>query len=76
VATTSFQGEGLVVSTDSSRPSIEIDHKEIKDLMPPMTMEFYVSDKSLLDGVKAGDHIEFTIENGVGGLKITAIKRL
>ena len=44
--------------------------------MPAMTMEFYVKDKSLLQGLKAEDKVNFTIENGVGGLKITAITKL
>jgi len=76
VQTTTYQGVGMVKATDVKRPSIEIDHQEIKGLMPAMTMEFYVKDKSLLEGCKAGDRIEFTIENGVGGVKITAIRRL
>ena len=76
VATTSYQGDGRVRSTNAKLPSIEIDHQEIKGLMPAMTMEFFVKDKSLLDGLKAGDHIEFTIDNGVGGLVITKIKKL
>jgi len=76
VATTVYQGEGVVKGLDVKRPSIEIDHQEIKGLMPAMTMEFYVKDKSLLAGLKPGDHIQFTLENGVGGLKITSIKRL
>jgi Cu/Ag efflux protein CusF len=76
VQTTTYNGVGIVKATDLKRPSIEIDHQEIKGLMPAMTMEFYVTDKSLLQGIKRGDHIEFTIENGVGGEKITSVKRL
>lgn len=76
VQTTNYQGDGVVKRTDAKRPSIEIDHGEIKGLMPAMTMEFYVRDKSLLEGLKPGDHIQFTLENGVGGLKITSITRL
>lgn len=76
VATTTYQGEGRVISTNPKNPSIEIDHQEIKDLMPAMTMDFYVKEKSMLDGLKPGDHIQFTLENGVGGIKITAITRL
>ena len=41
-----------------------------------MTMEFHVQDRSLLQGLAAGDHIEFNIESGVGGLKITAIRKI
>ena len=76
VQTTTYQGVGVVKATDVKRPSIEIDHQEIKGLMPAMTMEFYVKDKSLLDGLKPGDRIEFTIENGVGGIKITSIRKV
>ena len=76
VATTTYQGEGRVISSNPKLPSIEIDHQEIKGLMPAMTMDFYVTDKSLLDGIKAGDHIDFTIQNGVGGVVITRIRKL
>ena len=73
MATTTYEGEGQVISLSLKRPSIEIDHQEIRNLMPAMTMEFYVKDKSLLDGLKAGDQIQFSIDNGVGGLVITKI---
>jgi Cu/Ag efflux protein CusF len=76
VQTKTYHGVGVVKSIDLKRPSIEIDHQEIVGLMEAMTMEFYVKDQSLLAGLSPGDHIEFTIENGVGGIKITAIHRL
>lgn len=75
VETRTYHGVGVVKRLDPKRPSIEIDHEEIKGLMPAMTMEFYVKDKSLLDGLKPGDRITFTIEDGVGGVKITEIKK-
>ena len=76
VQTTTYQGVGVVKSVNPKLPSIEIDHEEIKGLMEGMTMEFHVRDKSLLQGLAAGDHIEFNIESGVGGLKITAIRKI
>ena len=76
VQTTTYHGVGVVKHTDAKRPSVEIDHQEIEGLMPAMTMEFYVKDQSLLDGLKPGDRINFTIENGVGGIRITEIRRL
>ena len=76
VQTTVYHGKGLVKSINSQRPSIEVDHEDIPGLMPAMTMEFYVKDKTLLQGLKADERIEFTIENGVGGLKITEIKKI
>ncbi len=76
VETTSYHGVGVVKSTNTQRPSIEIDHKDIKGLMPAMTMEFFVKDRSLLENITSGDWIEFTIENSVGGLKIIEVKKL
>jgi len=75
VQTTTYQGKGTVTAINPRLASIEIDHEEIKGLMPAMKMEFYVKDKSLLNGIAVGDQIDFTIENGVGGLKIVAIRK-
>jgi len=73
VETKTYYGVGVVKSLNPKQPSIEIDHEAIKDLMPAMQMAFYVKDKSLLKNLKTGDRVEFTLENGVGGLKITEI---
>jgi len=76
VQTTTYQATGVVKSLNTSVPSIEIEHGDIPGLMPAMKMDFHVKDKSLLNGLAADDRIQFTIENGVGGLKITEIKKL
>jgi len=76
VQTTTYHGVGIVKSTNVKLPSIEIQHQDIPGLMPAMTMEFYVKDKSLLDGVKAGDRIDFVLENGVAGLRVVGINKL
>jgi len=54
---------------------IEIDHEDIKGLMPAMQMPFHVKDKGLLEGIKRGDRIEFTVENGVSGMLVTAVRK-
>lgn len=38
-----------------------MDHEEIVGVMPPMRMEFYVSDKKMLDGLEVGDDVDFTM---------------
>ncbi len=76
VQTSTYQGTGVVKSLNPSLPSIEIEHGDIQGLMPAMKMDFHVQDRSLLNGLAVDDRIQFTIENGVGGLKITAIKKL
>ena len=70
-----YQGVGIVKAINTKQLAIEIAHEDIKDLMPAMQMSFYVKDKSLLEGLKPGDQVEFTMENGVGGLKITEMKK-
>ena len=75
VQTTTYQAVGVVKGLRPETPAIDIDHEDIKDLMPAMEMEFHISDKKLLDGLIIGDRIDFTIEHGVGGLRVTAIKK-
>lgn len=36
-----------------------MDHEEIVGVMPPMLMEFYVTDKAMLKGLAVGDNVEF-----------------
>lgn len=76
VETRTYQAVGTVKGLDQKLPSIEIDHEEIKGLMPAMQMWFHVKDTSLIEGVTAGDRVEFSVESGVGGLKIVAIKKI
>ena len=50
-----YKGKGKVTKINSQAPSVELDHEDIPGLMPAMLMEFYVTDKSLLDNIKVGD---------------------
>jgi len=75
VQTTSYSGMGIVTNLDPKTPMIEIDHDDIKGLMPAMQMPFHLKDKSLLDGIKVGDRVEFTVENGISGMQVTAIRK-
>jgi Cu/Ag efflux protein CusF len=72
----SYPGVGTITHFDSKMLMIEIDHEDIKGLMPAMQMQFHLKDKRLLEGLKVGDRIEFTVENGVGGMQVTAIRKL
>lgn len=75
VQTNSYQGVGTVKSLNPKLPAIEIDHEEIVGLMPAMQMEFPVTEASLLNGIAVNDRIDFTIVDGTGEMKITAIKK-
>src|SRR5215471_3563300 len=70
-----YPGTGVVVQINHQEGWIEINHEEIKDLMPAMQMEFWVRDKSLLDQVKAGDRVDFAVLETTGGEYLTELKR-
>ncbi|HEY6806696.1 MAG TPA: copper-binding protein [Pyrinomonadaceae bacterium] len=76
VQTRTYMAVGTIKAIDPTTPSIEINHEDIKGLMPAMQMQFHVKDKTLLDGLATEDRVSFTIESGVGGLKIVAIHKL
>src|SRR5262245_1730688 len=75
VQTNSYQGVGVVKSINPKEPAIEIDHGDIEGLMPAMQMEFPVTDAAMLNGIAVNDHIDFTIVNNAGEMKVTAIKK-
>jgi Cu/Ag efflux protein CusF len=77
----SFHGTGIVTKVvrenpyDKSLASVELNHGEIVGLMPAMLMEFYVKHVSLLDGLKVGDVVDFTIEEKGSSEIISEIKK-
>jgi len=56
-----YPGKGIVTKINLELGSVGLDHEEIKGVMPAMQMEFYVSDKKLLDGLKVGDKVDFVL---------------
>ena len=70
-----YRGTGVVVLINRKEGWIEINHDEIKGLMPAMQMEFWVKDKSLFDNAKAGDRVDFTIVETEKGEYLTELKR-
>jgi Cu/Ag efflux protein CusF len=55
-------GEGEVVATTPASGQIVVDHDEIKGFMDAMTMGYRIDPPSLLEAVKPGDKIHFTID--------------
>lgn len=62
VALADHQGTGKVVAVNRGKSSIKLAHDAIKSLgWPAMTMDFSVAKASLLDGLKAGDAVQFEL---------------
>ena len=55
-------GEGKVVATVPNANQIVVEHGEIKGFMDAMTMGYQVDPPSLLEGLKFGDRVRFTID--------------
>ena len=54
--------EGKVVATVPNASQIVVEHGEIKGFMEAMTMGYLVDPPSLLEGLKFGDKVRFTID--------------
>ncbi len=57
-----YPGRGVVTKINMQLGSIELKHEEIVGVMPAMIMEFFVKDKSLLNGIAVGDKVDFILE--------------
>jgi Cu/Ag efflux protein CusF len=55
-------GEGKVIATVPNASQIVVDHQEIKGFMEAMTMGYRVDPPSLLEGLKFGDKVRFTVD--------------
>jgi mono/diheme cytochrome c family protein len=67
-------GEGTVVALRPDKQQLVLEHGEIKDFMEAMTMGYKITPPSLLNSVKAGDKVRFTIDTEARA--ITKIDRL
>ncbi len=67
--------DGEVRKIDMSAKKITLKHGEIKSLdMPPMTMVFQVKDPAMLEKVKVGDKVRFTVENANGAMTVLTME--
>jgi Cu/Ag efflux protein CusF len=71
-----YDGKGIVTKINLELVSVELNHEEIKGLMPAMIMELYVKEKKELEVLKIGDKVEFVLEYKDGQEKITSIKKI
>jgi Cu/Ag efflux protein CusF len=70
-----YEGVGVIEEVDAETATVQINHEEIKGYMPPMSMPYKVKDKSLLEQVKTGDKVDFTIEDGSAGIFLIGMKK-
>jgi Cu/Ag efflux protein CusF len=71
-----YYGTGVIRIINVKEGWVEIDHEEIKGLMPAVEMEFWVRDVSLLRAASVGDRVDFTVIETGKGEYITALKKV
>jgi len=70
-----YYGVGVVEEIHKDLARIQINHEDIKDLMPAMSMPYTVKDISLLDSVAVGDYVEFELLSKPEGLIVVELKK-
>ena len=67
---------GTVEKVDTAQGKVTIDHGPIKNLdMESMTMVFRVQDPALLQGVRAGDKVQFQADRVNGQISVVRIQK-
>ncbi len=75
VAQAGTMSQGEVRKVDKETKKITLKHGPIPNIdMPPMTMVFHVSDPAMLDQVKKGDKVKFSVAKVGDNLTITKIE--
>jgi Cu/Ag efflux protein CusF len=70
-----YDGVGVVVSVDHTAGTVQIKHEDIKGFMTAMTMTFKARRPSLLDGISAGDNVDFTLRDDGYGVVLIKIEK-
>ena len=70
-----FEGKGVVTQIEVEAGWLEIDHEEIKGLMPAMRMQFNYDDRTALKKLKVGDKVSFVLEDKGGAERLVSLKK-
>ena len=71
-----YQGRGKIARIDVKGGSVELDHEAIAGAVPAMKKEYFVSDRAMLNGLKLGDEVNFTLRYNNGQETIEAISKI
>jgi Cu(I)/Ag(I) efflux system periplasmic protein CusF len=69
------EGVGVVEGIDKEAVTVQINHEDIKGYMSAMSMPFKVKHPALLDTVKIGDKVDFTLEDSSAGIFVIDLKK-
>jgi protein SCO1/2 len=67
--------QGQIIGVSADHRQLTIDHKDIPNFMPAMTMAYFVKDPHELDGIAAGDLATATLVVNGSDVYLTGIKK-
>jgi protein SCO1/2 len=70
-----YDVKGKVVAVDPDKSVVRLDHEDIPGLMSAMTMNFNVTDKKLLEGLKPGDEVKGRLKKTEAGYTLTHLEK-
>ena len=74
-ATTTHKGVGVIKDINAADGVVTLAHEPIKSLnWPAMTMGFKVKDKAMVDKIKPGDKVQFTLVQAGKDYVVTEIR--
>lgn len=62
-----WSSRGQITAIPEAKDRVTIAHEDIEGYMPAMTMPFFTDDPAVLEGLAAGDTVEFTFRAEEGG---------
>ena len=72
----SFDGQGRITAVDPGRSTVTIEHGGIQGLLPATQSEFPVQSASVIQGVRPGDRVRFTLSAGDDSHGLLSIETL
>jgi protein SCO1/2 len=70
-----YHAVAVVEAVDRDAGTVQLNHQEIPGFMPAMNMPFNVKDRSILDGLAAGDNVDFRLQANESGMIVTSISK-
>ena len=70
-----YSGVGVIEEIHKDTARIQINHEDIKDFMPAMSMPYAVKDIRLLDSFAVGDHVKFGLQATPTGMIVVEMEK-
>ena len=75
-ASASHKARGTIKAITADRLSVTIDHGAIPSIpMEPMSMDYKMKTARVLEGIKAGDSVDFVLVSESDGYVVTSVKK-